>query len=88
MTETERKTIWERRLTAKFNVCYFPDYYLAIVIRLDGGFTECFNGPGKIAVLAVQGRKHPKTNLHAISASALMKLAAQVDSKDRIPLRT
>lgn len=71
-----------------FPADHVPDYYLAIVIHPDGGFKEIFNGPGKVAAQAVQGRKHPKTNLHAISVSALLKLAGQVDPKDRIPRRT
>ena len=43
--------------------------------------------PRRIAAQAIASRKHPKTNLHSISVSALKKLSKTVTEQDRIPRR-
>jgi hypothetical protein len=64
-----------------------PDYYLGIKMHSDGSFDEVFNGPGKIASLAVKNRKTTKYNLHSISIKALEALDQQVKKEDRIQRR-
>lgn len=70
-----------------FPADHVPDYYLGVKIGSDGTFEEIFNGPGAIAAGVVKNRARPKTNLHAVSLSALRKLQATVREEDRIPLR-
>lgn len=70
-----------------FPAHYKPKYLLGVQIHKDGSFTEVFNGPGKIAWLAIKGRSRITTNLHTVSIAALKRLQAQVAPKDRIPLR-
>jgi hypothetical protein len=70
-----------------FPADHVPDYYLGIRIHPDGTFTEVFNGPGAIAVKAIENRKAPKTNLHSVSINALEILNKRVRESDRIPRR-
>jgi len=70
-----------------FPADHIPEYFLGIKINRDGSFVEVFNGPGAVAAKAVGGRKHPKTNLHAISIRALAELSRAVNAEERIPRR-
>lgn len=79
------KATMKKNLT--FPADHVPKYYLGVQLRADGTFTEVFNGPGRIAKMAVNNRSKPKTNLHSVSISALKKLQARVSPEDRIPLR-
>jgi hypothetical protein len=80
------KATMKKSLT--FPADHVPNYYLGVQVSADGAFVEVFNGPGAIAWQAVKDRSKPKTNLHSISVTALIKLQAQVRPEDRIPLRS
>jgi hypothetical protein len=79
------KATMKKSLT--FPADHVPDYYVGVQVGADGTFIEVFNGPGVIAGQSVQGRSKPKTNLHSVSLSALVKLQKNVRAEDRIPFR-
>lgn len=70
-----------------FPADHVPNYYLGIKILPDGSFREVFNGPGRIAYLAIKHRARPKTSLHSIPIARLAALQARVKPDGRIPLR-
>jgi len=67
-----------------FPADHVPQYYLGIKISSNGTFTEVFNGPGFIVREAIEHRKKPKTNLHSIRISTLVRLMRKVSAGDRV----
>lgn len=70
-----------------FPARHVPDYYLGIRIHADGRITEVFNGPGRVAALAIEARKPPPNDLYSIRITTLARLSQTVSRDCRIPLR-